>query len=144
MTDLWAWAKTLHFVALAVWFAGLWYLPRLYAEHTTLAVGSEASEMLKVMERRLLKVFTTPAMVLSFAAGILLIQTGVGWTAGGWLHTKLLLLAALGGFHGLMAADRKKFARDERPRSRTAYRALAEIPTVLVIAIVILAVFRPF
>lgn len=144
MTDLWAWAKTLHFVALAVWFAGLWYLPRLYAQHASLAAGSEASELLKRMERRLLKLFTTPAMVVSFAAGIVLVQTGVGWTPGGWLHTKLLLLVALGGFHGLMAADLKKFARDERPRSPVAYRALAEIPTVLVIAIVILAVFRPF
>ena len=109
-----------------------------------MAVGTDASEKFKVMERRLLKAITTPAMLVSFAAGIVLIQTGVGWTPGGWLHTKLLLLALLAGFHGVMAADLKKFARDERPRSERAYRILNEIPTVLFIAIVILATFRPF
>jgi putative membrane protein len=73
-----------------------------------------------------------------------LIQTGVGWTPGGWLHAKLLLLVLLGGFHGLLAADLRKFARDERPRSERTYRILNEIPTVLFILIVILATFRPF
>jgi len=144
LTDVWAWSKALHFMAFAAWMAGLWYLPRLYVYHSTVAVGSEASERFKLMERRLLKAITTPAMVVTFAAGVVLIQTGVGWTAGGWLHTKLLLLLLMGGFHGVMAADLKKFARDERPRSERAYRVLNEIPTVLFIAIVVLAVFRPF
>jgi putative membrane protein len=144
LTDVWAWSKAIHYFGFAAWLAGLWYLPRLYVYHSTVAVGTDASETFKVMERRLLKAITTPAMIVTFAAGIVLIQTGVGWTAGGWLHTKLLLLVLLAGFHGVMAADLKKFARDERPRSERTYRILNEIPTVLFIAIVILAVFRPF
>ncbi len=144
MTDVWAWSKAIHFMALAAWMAGLWYLPRLYIYHSAVPVGSEASETFKVMERRLLKAITTPAMVVTFGAGVVLVQTGVGWTAGGWLHAKLLLLVFMGAFHGLLAADLKKFARDERPRSGLTYRVLNEVPTVLFIAIVILAVFRPF
>lgn len=144
LTDAWAWAKAIHFMAFAAWMAGLWYLPRLYVYHSQVAVGSDASEKFKVMERRLLKAITTPAMVVTFVAGVVLIQTGVGWNPGGWLHLKLTLLALMAGFHGVMAADLKKFARDERPRSEVAYRALNEVPTVLFIVIVLLAVFRPF
>ena len=144
LTDPWAWSKAIHFMAFAAWMAGLWYLPRLYVYHSQVAVGSEASEKFKLMERRLLKAITTPAMIVTFVAGIVLTQTGVGWTPGGWFHTKLMLLLAMGAFHGVMAADLKKFARDERPRSELAYRALNEVPTVLFILIVLLAVLRPF
>ncbi|MEO1093002.1 MAG: protoporphyrinogen oxidase HemJ [Pseudomonadota bacterium] len=144
MTDVWLWSKAIHFMAFAAWMAGLWYLPRLYIYHSGVAAGSEASERFKVMERRLLKAITTPAMVVTFVAGVVLIQTGVGWNPGGWLHAKLTLLLLMGAFHGVLAADLKKFARDERPRSAVTYRVLNEVPTVLFILIVLLAVFRPF
>jgi protoporphyrinogen IX oxidase len=141
--DPWAWSKAIHYMAFAAWMAGLWYLPRLYVYHSQVAPGSDASEKFKVMERRLLKAITTPAMVVSFVAGLVLATTGNHWSSG-WFHAKLTLLLLMGGFHGLMAADLKKFARDERPRSEVAYRALNEVPTVLFIVIVLLAVFRPF
>jgi putative membrane protein len=143
MTDPWAWSKALHFMALAAWMAGLWYLPRLYIYHSQVVVGSEASEKFKVMERRLLKAITTPAMVVTFVAGLVLTTLGDHWTSG-WLHAKLTLLLLMGAIHGVFAADLKKFARDERPRSPFAYRVLNEVPTVLFVLIVILAVFRPF
>ncbi|TVQ29822.1 MAG: TIGR00701 family protein [Geminicoccaceae bacterium] len=144
MTDPWAWSKLLHFLGLTVWMAGLWGLLRLYAGHHALAVGSEASERAKATEQWVLKVVTTPAMVVTFVAGVVLIQTGVGWTPGGWLHTKLTLLVLLGGVHGVMAADRKKFAADQRPRSPAIYHLLLAVSFVLFAAIAFLAVFRSF
>ncbi|MFW5681051.1 MAG: CopD family protein, partial [Pseudomonadota bacterium] len=132
MTDPWAWSKFLHFLAFPIWMAGLWSLLRMYAAHHALAVGSEASERAKQTERRVLKSITTPAMVLAFVAGVVLIQTGIGWNpGGGWLHTKLTLLVLLGGVHGLVAADAKKFAADQRPRSPGVYGALLAVSVAL-------------
>lgn len=141
--DILAWTKALHIMGFAAWLAGLWYLPRLYIYHSGVAVGSEASETFKVMERRLLKAITTPALVWTWLFGLIAAISG-GYFSEGWMHAKLLLLILLSGVHGLLAADLKKFARDERPRSATTYRVINEIPTVLFIAIVLLAVLRPF
>lgn len=137
------WSYALHVMGFAAWLAALWYLPRLFVYHSGVAVGSDASETFKVMERRLLKAIGTPAMLWTFAFGLVAATVGYHWSSG-WLHAKLLLVVGLAGFHGLLAADLKKFARDERPRSARTYRILNEIPTVLFIVIVILAVFRPF
>lgn len=143
MTDWLLWSRALHIMGFAAWLAALWYLPRLYVYHSTVPVGSDASETFKVMERRLMKAIGTPAMLWTFAFGLVATTVGYHWTSG-WLHVKLLLLLGLAGFHGLLAADLKKFARDERPRSERTYRILNEIPTVLFIVIVVLATFKPF
>jgi putative membrane protein len=139
------WLKALHIVSVIAWMAGLFYLPRLFVYHTGVAAGSEASETFKVMERKLLKIIMTPAMIASFATGGLLI-----WNLGeeairmGWLHAKLLLVLLMAALHGMMARWRRDFERDANHRSGRFYRFVNEGPTLLLIGIVILAVVRPF
>ncbi|MGF1477546.1 MAG: protoporphyrinogen oxidase HemJ [Geminicoccaceae bacterium] len=135
--------KALHIMGFAAWMAGLWYLPRLMIYHHSTAAGSESSETFKVMERRLLKAITTPAMVATFVFGLIIFVSGNHLTSG-WMHAKLLLLLAMAACHGVLAADVKKFAADQRPRSTRWYRIFNEVPTVLFVAIVLLAVLKPF
>jgi len=143
MTSLALWLKALHIMAFAAWMAGLWYLPRLFVYHSQVAAGSEASEKYKLMERRLLRAITTPAMVATLVFGIWLgIEQGQ-WTEG-WLHAKTFLVLLRAASHGVMARLVKTFAADRRPAGEGMLRAFNEVPTVLFIGIVILAVFRPF
>jgi putative membrane protein len=145
MTDPGSWLKVFHIFAFAAWMAGLWYLPRLLVYHSRVAPGSEASETFKVMERRLLRYITTPAMLASWALGLMLAFSGlIDWSRDGWFHAKLILVLALSAYHGLLAVWTKDFALDRNMRSARFYRIANEIPTVLMIAIVILVVVRPF
>lgn len=137
------WLKALHIMAFTAWMAGMFYLPRLLVYHSGVAVGSEASETFKVMERRLLKAITTPAMVVTLLAGLVLATTQAQWTDG-WLHGKLLLVVFLLACHGILAADVRRFQGDERPKSATWYRVFNEVPTLLFIGIVLLVVLKPF
>ena len=121
----------------------MWYLPRLLIYHRDSPVGGEASATFKVMERRLLKAIGTPAMLATFAFGLALATTQYQWTQG-WLHAKLLLAIGIAVCHAVMARDVRRFAADERPRSTRWYRVFNEVPTLLFIGIVILAVFKPF
>lgn len=136
------WLKALHIMAFTAWMAGMFYLPRLLVYHTGSTVGSEASETFKLMERRLLKAITTPAMVVTLLAGLALATTQGQWTDG-WLHGKLLLVALVLACHGILAAHVRRFHVDERPRSATWYRVFNEVPTVLFIGIVLLVVLKP-
>ena len=129
-------------MAFAAWMSAMWYLPRLLVYHSDVKAGGEASETFKVMERRLLRGIATPAMVLTLLFGVLLATTQSQWTEG-WLHVKLLLVVLLAGCHGLLARDVRAFAADGRPRSARFYRILNEVPTVLFIGIVILAILKP-
>lgn len=137
------WLKALHVVAFAAWMAGLWYLPRLMVYHSQAVVGSELSETLKLMERRLLRAITTPAMVVSLAAGLALASMGDWWQQG-WLHAKLVLVVVMAATHGLLAREVRSLAADRRARTSRWYRVVNEVPTVLFIAIVVLAVVQPF
>jgi putative membrane protein len=137
------WLKALHVTAFAAWMAGMWYLPRLLVYHCDVAVGSETSETFKIMERRLLKAITTPAMIVTLVAGLALATVWGQWQDG-WLHAKLVLVLLMLACHGLLARDVRRFAADERPRSATWYRVFNEAPTLLFIVIVILAVVKPF
>jgi protoporphyrinogen IX oxidase len=140
----WAlWLKALHVMAFAAWMAGMWYLPRLLVYHSDVAAGSPTSETFKVMERRLLKGITTPAMVITLVLGVTLATIEGQWTQG-WLHAKLLLVVAMLACHGILARDVRRFAADERPRSARWYRMFNEAPTLLFVGIVLLAVLRPF
>lgn len=121
----------------------MWYLPRLLIYHTDAVVGGEASGTFKVMERRLLKAIGTPAMVATIAFGLALATVQQQWSEG-WLHAKLALVLGIAACHGMLARDVRRFAADERPRTTRWYRVFNEVPTVLFIGIVILAVFRPF
>jgi putative membrane protein len=142
VSELTLWLKALHIMAFAAWMAGLWYLPRLFVYHSQVAVGSEASDKYKMMERRLLRGITTPAMIATIVFGIILATVQGQWSAG-WLHAKTALVVLLAASHGIMARLVRQFAADGRPASERAFRWFNEVPTVLFIGIVLLVVFQP-
>ena len=140
-----AYIKAFHVIAIIAWMAGLLYLPRLFVYHAASKKGSEQSETFKVMERRLLRFIATPAMLASWALGLMLAFSGViDWSRDGWFYVKLALVLALSAFHGLLAMWTKDFALDRNTRSARFYRIANEVPTLLMIFIVILVIVRPF
>jgi len=140
-----AYIKAFHVIAIIAWMAGLLYLPRLFVYHAQSKVGSEQSETFKVMERRLLRLITTPAMLASWVLGLTLAFSGViDWSRDGWFHAKLVLVVMLSAYHGCLAMWTKDFALDRNTRSARFYRIANEVPTILMIFIVILVVVRPF
>ena len=143
--ETYLWLKALHTISAIAWMAGLLYLPRLFVYHTDAAAGSELSETLKIMERRLLKLIMNPAMLSSFLFGIILLL-GMGEAAwsGGWMYLKLLGVAGLLVAHMAMGRWRREFAEDRNTRSGKFYRIANEVPTALMIGIVIFAVVKPF
>lgn len=140
---LYLWIKALHIIAVISWMAALLYLPRLLVYHCDAPVGSAQSETFKVMERRLLKAIANPAMVVSWLAGLFLIYEG-GWISSGWLHGKLALVIGLSAFHGLLARWVREFAGDQRLHKARFFRIANEVPTLLMIGIVLLVVLKPF
>ena len=138
------WIKALHVISVIAWMAGMLYLPRLFVYHADRAPGSEASEMLKVMERRLLRAIINPAMIATFVFGGLLLATPgmIDWSAW-WIHAKLVLVVIMSGLHGAFARWRRDFEADRNTRPARFYRIANEVPTVLLIAIVILVFVRP-
>lgn len=143
MTDWALWLKALHIMAFAAWMAAMWYLPRLLVYHSGAAVGGEASETFKIMERRLLRGIATPAMLATLGLGVWLATEQSQWRDG-WLHGKLLLVLGMAACHGLLARDVRKFAADARPHDARWYRIFNEVPTLLFVGIVVLAVLKPF
>ena len=140
-----AYIKAFHIIAIIAWMAGFLYLPRLFVYHAESKTGSEQSETFKVMERRLLKYITTPAMLASWVLGLALAFSGViDWSKDGWFHAKLFLVLVLSAYHGLLAKWTKDFALDRNTRSPRFYRIANEVPTLLMVLIVILVVVRPF
>ena len=137
-----AWLRALHIMAFTAWMAGMWYLPRLMVYHAGIAVGSEASETFKTMERRLLKAITTPAMAVTLLAGVALASVQGQWQDG-WLHAKLALVLLMLACHGVLARHVRWFQADERPRPATWYRAFNEAPTLLFVGIVLLVILKP-
>jgi putative membrane protein len=135
--------KALHIIAVIAWMAGMLYLPRLFVYHARAAKGSELSETLKVMERRLLRGIINPAMIASWILGLVLAYEGDHWREG-WLHAKLALLLGMQLIHAALARWRRQFANDANIHSDRFYRFMNEVPTVLLIGIVILAVVKPF
>jgi protoporphyrinogen IX oxidase len=140
---LYDWLKAFHVIAIIAWMAGMLYLPRLFVYHCEAARGSIQSETFKIMERRLLKAIMTPAMIATWVLGLVLVWQGGWWTAG-WLHGKLLLVIALSAAHGFLAKSVRLFAEDRNDRPARFYRIVNEIPTVLMILIVILVIVKPF
>ncbi|MBI1326574.1 MAG: protoporphyrinogen oxidase HemJ [Alphaproteobacteria bacterium] len=138
------WLRALHIISVIAWMAGMLYLPRLFAYHAEAAKGSDKSETFKVMERKLLKIIINPAMISTFLFGILMVVANPAMLQQGWLHGKLPLVLLLAGMHGMFAKWRKIFERDENTRSAKFYKIWNEVPAVLMIIIVILAVVKPF
>jgi len=143
MESLAVWIKALHILAVISWMAGMLYLPRLFVYHTGVARGSEASETFKLMERRLLKAIMNPAMIVTWASG-LYIAYADGFFRAPWLHAKLTLVVLLSGFHGYLSGRVRAFAEDRNLKSQRFYRIINEVPTVLMIGIVVLVVVKPF
>jgi putative membrane protein len=140
---LYDWIKAFHVVAIIAWMAALLYLPRLFVYHCDAPAGSPQSETFKVMERRLLKAIMTPAMIASWGLGLYLAWSG-GWFKAGWLHGKLLAVVGLSAAHGFLAGCVRRFAEDRNTRPARFYRIINEVPTVLMILIVVLVIVKPF
>jgi putative membrane protein len=141
---LYDWIKALHVISLIAWMAGLLYLPRLFVYHVQAQAGSIQSDTFKIMERRLLKAIMNPAMIATFVFGIWLIVLNPALLSQGWLHAKLLLVLAMAGAHGAMGRWRKDFEADRNTRPQRFYRIANEVPTILMIVVVILVIVRPF
>jgi protoporphyrinogen IX oxidase len=136
--------KAFHIIAVIAWMAGLLYLPRLFVYHAGSNPGSEQSATFKIMERRLLRFITTPAMVATWIFGLILAVYAIDWRTSGWFHAKLVLVILLSAYSGLLAKWTRDFALDRNTRDPRFYRIANEVPTILMILIVILAVVRPF
>jgi protoporphyrinogen IX oxidase len=145
LTALYPWTKSLHIISMIAWMAGMFYLPRLYVYHCDAEKGSIQSETFKVMEYKLLQYIINPAMIATFLFGILLLFTpGIADWSHGWMHAKLTFVLLLAAFHGFLSRWRKDFAADRNAHSPRFYRQVNEIPTVLMVLIVIMVVVRPF
>lgn len=143
MASLMPWLKALHVMAVISWMAGLFYLPRLFAYHADAERGSDTSKTFKVMEERLLRIIMRPAMIVAWLTGGLL-AWWFTYYLDGWFIAKLLLVIAMSAFHGFCQRWQKDFAADKNSRSNGFYRAVNEVPTLLMVGIVILVIVRPF
>ena len=140
---LYLWLKAAHIIAMVAWMAGLFYLPRLFVYHADAEAGSEKSETFKIMERRLLSVIMKPAMIATWVLGLALAWLGNWWTEP-WFIAKVCLVLVLTGFDGWLTARSREFAGDANTRPARTYRIANEIPTVILIAVIVLVVIKPF
>jgi len=145
LSSLYPWIKSLHVMSMIAWMAGMFYLPRLYVYHCDTMPGSTDSERFKVMERRLLKQIINPAMIATWVFGLLLIFTpGVVDWASGWWWVKFVSVWLMSGFHGALSKWRRLFLEDRNTRPQRFYRIANEVPTVLMMIIVVMVIARPF
>lgn len=139
------WVKALHVIAIIAWMAGLLYLPRLFVYHAGVAAGSEQSETFKIMERRLYFGIMTPAMIAAWIFGLwLALGYGLVDFSQGWMHLKALMVVLLTGYQGMLGGLRRKFAADANVRSARFFRFINEVPTLMMIVIVIAVIVKPF
>ena len=141
--EAYPWLKAIHVVAVIAWMAGIFYLPRLFVYHANSTIGSEKSETFKVMEQRLLAAIMTPAMIATWLLGLSLVAIGQLWNER-WLMAKVVIVLAMTAFHFWLAARARGFLHDQNQLSSRTYRIANELPTLLVIAIVILVIVKPF
>lgn len=138
------WIKSLHVLAVISWMAGMLYLPRLYVYHCDAPKGSVQSETFKVMERRLLRGIINPAMIVAWLTGLWMAWY-VFHLKGGWLHAKLaIVFVLLSGFHGMLSRWRRDFEADRNTRTAKFYRVMNEVPTLIMVVVVVLVVVKPF
>jgi protoporphyrinogen IX oxidase len=142
--QMYEWLKVIHVLAVISWMAGLLYLPRLFVYHSAVTLGSEQDMTFKTMEGRLLKAIMRPAAVVALLSGLALIHVAGFSLADRWLIIKLVALAAMFGVHGMLESHTGKFRRGERAKSSRYFRVLNEVPTVLMIVIVIMVIVKPF
>lgn len=140
---MYEWAKAIHVIAVISWMAGMLYLPRLFVYHCAAEPGSVQSETFKVMEWRLFKFIINPAMIVVWVVGLWLAWEG-GWYKAGWFHAKFMLVLLLSAVHGILARRLREFRNDRNTRSARYYRIMNEIPALLMVAIVVLVIVKPF
>ena len=140
---LYLWVKAIHVIAVMSWMAGMLYLPRLFIYHCGVDAGSEASETFKVMEQRLLRVIINPAMIISWAMGLWLAWDGFAFQ-GTWLWLKLAAVLGMSAVHGYFSSAVRAFAEERNTRPAGHWRLMNEVPTLLMIAVVILVIVKPF
>ena len=144
--SMYLWLKALHVISVISWMAGLLYLPRLMVYHCAAPTGSDQSETFKIMERRLLKAIMTPAMVASWGFGLAAVwATGVDYLFGTvWFWLKLACVVGLSAVHVMLARHVREFAEERNERPARYFRIINEVPTAIMVAIVILVVVKPF
>ena len=136
---------SLHIISFVAWMAGMFYLPRLFVYHSQKDIGSDSSETFKIMEKKLLKIIMNPAMISTWVFGFLLIgQIGFETMTEIWLQIKLFMVLLMSGCHGFFSKIVKNFEMDQRSCSENFFRYINELPTILLIIIVIMAIFKPF
>ena len=141
---MYEWVKALHVISVIAWMAGMLYLPRLFVYHVKAEIGSVQSETFKVMERRLLRGIMTPAMIASWVFGLWMIFAGLVDPMAPWLHLKLAMVLLLTACHGILAKYTRLFAQDKNTKPQKFFRIINEVPTVLMIVIVIAVIVKPF
>ncbi|WP_416798588.1 protoporphyrinogen oxidase HemJ [Ciceribacter azotifigens] len=139
---LYLWIKALHVIAVISWMAGMLYMPRLFIYHLDAPLGSQQAETFSVMEQRLLKIIMRPAMVIAWILGLYLAWEGFAFM-GGWLHVKLAAVLALSAVHGYFARAVAAFARGNYMKTARFWRLMNEVPTILMIVIVIMVIVKP-
>lgn len=144
LSGIYLWIKALHVIAIIAWMAGMMYLPRIFVYHHRCEKGGEAERQFAVMERRLLRGVMNPAMAAVWILGILMLIANPAILSAGWFHVKLTLVVALSAIHGFYAASRKKFEAGERPGREKFWRIMNEIPFVILIVVVVMAIVEPF
>jgi len=144
MADWFLWLKAVHVISIVAWMAGLFYLPRLFVYHCSVSPGSEASELFKTMERRLIAAIMRPAMIASLLSGILLLIAGQIELLQIWVLGKLAAVFMLFLYHGALEVYLRQFAQDLRTKDARFFRVINEVPTVLLIIIVVFVVVKPF
>ncbi len=144
LTALYPWTKAFHVISMVAWMAGMFYLPRLFVYHCEMQRGSAESERFKIMEHRLLKQIINPAMIATWSFGLLLVLTPgvIDWTAG-WWWVKFIAVLLMSGFHGAMTKWKRLFMEDRNTKTHRYYRFANEVPTLLLMVIVIMVIVRP-
>jgi protoporphyrinogen IX oxidase len=140
---MYEWIKALHVIAIISWMAAMLYLPRLFVYHCDAEKGSKQSETFKIMERRLLRFISNPAMIVAWLTGLWLVWAG-GFHKAGWFMAKFALVLAMSAAHGFFAKWVREFAQDRNTRPARFYRIANEVPTILMIVIVALVIVKPF
>ncbi len=143
LSMLYLWLKAGHVIFVIFWMAGLFMLPRLFVYHADAERGSVQSETFKVMERRLLRGIINPAMIVTWTFGLWLAWKGFAFH-GGWLHAKIALVVLMSGVHGYLSAGVRKFSEDRNEKPARHWRIVNEVPTLLMIVIVVLVIVKPF
>jgi putative membrane protein len=141
MVDNYLYIKAFHVISIISWMAGLLYLPRIFVYHTQVASNSEADKLFQIMERKLIKIIMRPALITSIISGLLLVYI-IGFKGNVWLHIKLLLVIALLYTHGLMVKYANDFAKNQNSKSEKYFRIFNEVPAILMVLIVCLAVIK--